>query len=164
VEEIVAAASLLSGPGDYYDLDQLPLIDPILRNVEDEGNALKKRKRVNSIVEISDSEPDSSIPLAPELSDGMEDDDEPTPKRHNPAKISNYTPNTRNILRLGKTMFRSKVLVKHAFPSRSAQASLGRESWEASRISLPVATAGELFITGGFTTHALLSLRNRRFR
>lgn len=158
----MAAASALAGPGDYWDLDQLPLIDPILRATGGEATAPKKRKRAISILEITDSEPEPAL-LAPELGDDTEDEEEPAPKRRNPT-LSDYTPNARNILRVGKKVFRGKVLAKHAFPSRSTQALLASESWEESRLSLPVATAGKLFITRGFTTHALLSLWNCHIR
>jgi hypothetical protein len=155
----VAAASALAGPGDYFDLDQLPLIDPIIRSAIGEPSAPKKRKRTISILEISDSEPEPSILPAPELTDDMEDDtedEEPAPKRRNPM-ISNYTPNTRSILKFGKNVFRKKLLVEHAFPSKTAQASLGLASWEAGRVSLPAATACELFIARRFTTHTSLA-------
>jgi hypothetical protein len=146
----VAAASALAGPGDYYDLDQLPLLDPLHPASEaPNASAPKKRKRPASVIVISDSE-DESIAALQGSSDGTEGN-EPTPKRRNPTQISSYTPNTRTVLRLGKQIFRERLLVNNAFPSRGTQALLGRESWEASRISLPAATAGMWITSLGFT-------------
>lgn len=150
VDEIVAAASALAGPGDFYDLDQLPLLDP-LHPPSDTTNASapKKRKRFTSVIVISDSENESLAALE-EFSDGT-DQNEPTPKRRNPAQISSYTPNTRTVLRLGKHLFRERLLLNNAFPSNSTKATLGRENWEASRISLPAATAGKQSVSHAFS-------------
>jgi hypothetical protein len=101
----------------------------------------KKRKRSASIIVISDTETESIL-VTEDLSDAT-DEDTPAPKRRNPTNISNYTPNARTLIRRGKNMFREKVLLDNAFPSRGAQARLGLESWEASRISLPASTAGK---------------------
>jgi hypothetical protein len=145
VEEIVAAASALAGPGDFYDLDQLPLFDPLdpLNPIDPTPDAGlgKKRKRPISVIEISDSENESLV-VYEGLSDQAEID-EPTPKRRNPTNISTYTPNARTVLQLGKQVLRQKVLVDNAFPSRGSRAILGRESWDASRISLPATSAGK---------------------
>jgi hypothetical protein len=157
VDDIVAAASALAGPGDFYDLDQLPLLDPLdplnpLDPLEPTPvtSAAKKRKRAISIVEISDSE-DESLMGFEALSESFELD-EPTPKKRNPAQISAYTPNARTVLQLGKQMFKQKVLMNNAFPSSSSRATLGRETWEASRISLPATSAGKWFAPFGFST------------
>lgn len=140
VDAIVAAASALTGPGDYFDLDQLPLLDPLnpIPDTTDAG-AAKKRKRPASIIEISDSEEESFVMPDPSFSDLQS---VPAPKRRN--QMSDYTPNTRNLIRRGRQVFRERVLVMHAFPSALTRASLGRESWEESQISLPAASAGEL--------------------
>lgn len=69
--------------------------------------------------------------------------EEPTPKKRNPTQITSYTPNARTVLQLGKQLFRQKVLINNAFPSSHSREALGRESWEASRVSLPATSAGE---------------------
>jgi len=79
---------------------------------------------------------------------GFEEDDaveldEPTPKRRNPTHISNYTPHTRTVLQLGTHMLKQRILANNGFPSKSGRATLGKESWEASRISLPATSAGK---------------------
>jgi hypothetical protein len=145
VDEIVAAASALAGPGDYYDLDQRPLLDPLVPvdSIDPtlvDGSS-KKRKRPLSIIEITDSEYESVTGFE-ELEDAVEPD-EPTPKRRNPTQISTYTPNARTVLQLGKHMLKHKVLAKNAFPSKSGRETLGRESWNASCISLPATSAGK---------------------
>jgi hypothetical protein len=145
VDELVAAASALAGPGDYFDLDQRPLLDPLdpTDSVDPTlvDGATKKRKRALSIIEITDSEYESVTGFE-EFDDAVEPD-EPTPKKRNPAQISTYTPNARTVLQLGKHMLKQKVLTKNAFPSSSSRVALGLESWEASRRSLPATSAGK---------------------
>jgi hypothetical protein len=139
VDEIVSAASALAGPGDYFDLDQLPLLDPLGPTLVD--GATKKRKRPISVIEITDLEYESVTGF--EEFDDVGEADEPTPKKRNPTLISTYTPNARTVLQLGKHLLKQKLLANNAFPSRSGRATLGRESWDASRISLPTTSAGK---------------------
>jgi hypothetical protein len=148
VDDIVAAASALAGPGDYFDLDQLPLLDPLgpLNPLDPldptpVAGAAKKRKRAISIIEIFEDDDDESMGFEA-FNDPIELDEQ-TPKRRNPAQISSYTPKARTVLQLSKQLFRQKVLVNNAFPSSSNQAALGRESWDASRIYLPATSAGK---------------------
>jgi hypothetical protein len=95
-----------------------------------------------SIIEITDSEYESISGF--EAFDDAIEPDEPTPKRGNPKKISisTYTPKARTVLQLGKRLLMEKVLVNNAFPSKGHRATLGRESWDASRVSLPATSAG----------------------
>jgi hypothetical protein len=102
---------------------------------------------VVSIIEISDSEDEL---LGFEAFSESFELDEPTPKKRNPAHMSSYTPKARTVLQLTKHMFRQKVLINNAFPTSSSQAALGRETWDASRISLPATSAGKSFTDCGF--------------
>jgi hypothetical protein len=102
---------------------------------------------VVSIIEISDSEDEL---LGFEAFSESFELDEPTPKKRNPAHMSSYTPKARTVLQLTKHMFRQKVLINNAFPTSSSQAALVRETWDASRISLPATSAGKSFTDCGF--------------
>lgn len=200
-EAIVAAASAAAGPGDYWDLDQRPLLDPeepeeqeLSFDIPLHPPALpalpRKRKRTENTegpaavpgrVPISAPRPSSEGPQLvldkyrskhkskiPDVralrvtaavmsgqsienvwvvGEGSDDSavagivQTPANKKRKATQINSYTPYTRIILKHGKELYREKVLFQNGFPSTDDRATLGLESWEASKIALPAASS-----------------------